>query len=247
MNETEIKNHKIAAEKLGLVKNKAFEFIKKNIGKISEYDVSKFILSEFKRQNLIADKNYSAQIVAVNQNAAFVHYFPSKNKSQKIVKNCLVLIDIWARLKQDGAPFADITWMGYSGKKVPSEIKNIFDRVVGARDFAVSFIKKNLREKRLPGTKAIDGAVRDYFKKFNCEKYFIHGTGHSLGRKECHGKYFRFGKKSKAKLKPNIPFTIEPGLYFRDRFGARSEINCYVTADYKLEITTEIQKKLIKI
>lgn len=64
-----------------------------------------------------------------------------------------------------------------------------------------------------------------------------------MGFHNCHGKYFRINKKSKAKLKPNIPFTLEPGLYLKDKFGIRSEVNCYVTENYKLVVTTEIQKK----
>jgi Xaa-Pro aminopeptidase len=45
----------------------------------------------------------------------------------------------------------------------------------------------------------------------------------------------------------NIPFTIEPGLYFKNRFGVRSEIDCYVTENYKLIITTKVQKRIIRI
>jgi hypothetical protein len=44
MTNEQIKNHRIAAEKLEAIKNKAFALIKKNLGKISEYDVQEFIL-----------------------------------------------------------------------------------------------------------------------------------------------------------------------------------------------------------
>lgn len=247
MSEEDIKRHKIAAEKLELVKNQAFKFIKRNIGKISEYDVHKFILSEFKKKNLVTEKKNPIQIVAINQHAAIPHYFPPKTKSVIIQKNNLILIDIWAKLKENNSPFADITWVGYSGKNVPKDIGKIFIKVVKARNTAVDFVKKNLKNRRFPKTKIIDKVVRDYFKKIGLEKYFLHGTGHSLGISECHGKYFHLGKKSQTELKPNIPFTIEPGLYFKNKFGIRSEINCYVTKNYKLIITTNIQKEIIKI
>ena len=245
MTEIQIQRHKIAARKLEAIKNKAFVFIKKNIGEVSEYDVNRFILSEFKKQSLIADGDYPSLIVAANRNTAFVHYFPERRKSEKIEKNCLILLDIWATLKEKDAPFADITWMGYTGKKIPPEIQKIFNKVLAARNFAVEFIRKNLKKKRLPKTKDVDAAVRKYFGKM--EKHFMHSTGHSLGMKECHSKYFHFGKKSKAKLKKEIPFTIEPGLYFKNKFGIRSEIDCYITSDMKLEITTSVQKEIIKI
>ncbi|MFH1894353.1 MAG: M24 family metallopeptidase [Patescibacteria group bacterium] len=245
MTEEQIKNHKIAAEKLDAVKNAAFDFIKKNLGRVTEYDVNKFIFSEFKKERLAADGDYPSIIVAANSNSAFVHYFPERKKSLEIGKNCLILLDIWARLDKKDAPFADITWMGYTGKRVPPEIKKTFSRVAGARDFCVRLIKNSLKMKKLPKTNEVDGVVRKYFGKMG--KYFIHGAGHSLGIEQCHGKYFRFGKKSCAKVKTGIPFTIEPGIYFKGKFGARSEINCYITKDYKLKITTKVQKEITKI
>jgi len=252
-----IENHKIAAEKLGLIKDGAFAFIKRNLGKISEYDVQKFILSEFKKEGLVtlwSDKKYTIrdeenpiQIIAANENSAIVHYFPKKKVAKIIKKDNLILIDIWARLNKECAPFADISWVGYSGKYIPKEIREIFSRVIEARNFAVSFIKKSLKNKKFPKTKEVEIATRNYFRKFNLDKYFLHRTGHSLGLHICHGKYFRFDKKSKTRIKPNIPFTIEPGLYFKNKFGIRSEIDCYVTEDYKLIVTTKIQNKIIKI
>ncbi len=247
MTNGQIKQHKIAAEKLDQVKNRAFNFIKKNVGKVSEYDVSQFILSEFKKQGLVTEKRYSLPIVAVDNNTSIVHYFPKKEKANIIKKNSLVLLDIWARLKEKDAPFADITWMGYCGRDVPPDIKKTFKRVIKARDVTLNFIRQSLKKSNLPKTKVVDMVARDYFKKHNLEKNFLHGLGHSLGFSDCHGKYFRFGKKSKSTLKRAILFTIEPGLYFKNKFGIRSEINCYITQDYKLITTTKIQKQIIKI
>ena len=255
MTKEELKRHRIAAEKLDRIKNKTFKLIKKSLSRISEYNVQEFILSEYKKEGMVtlaSDKKYiperhPPQIVAVNENAANPHYFPQKRKSKIIKKNDLILVDIWGRLKSENSPFADITWVAYSGKNPSKEIRAAFNRVIKARRVALRFIKKNLKNRKFPKTKDIDKVVRDYFKKFGLDKYFIHRTGHSLGLHICHGKYFRLGKKSKVRLKPNIPFTIEPGLYFKNKFGIRSEINCYVTDDYKLVITTRIQNKIIQI
>lgn len=247
MTKEQLEKHKIAARKLEFVKDEAFNFIKRNIGKVSEYEVHKFILSEFKKKKLVAEKKNPIQIIAVNEHAAIPHYFPSANKSSFIKKGDLILLDVWAKLEKKDSPFADITWMAYSGKRVPEEIKRAFIKVVRAQDIALSFIKGNLKKGKLLRTKTVDKVVRDYFKRFGLEKNFLHGTGHSLGIRECHGKYFRFGKKSRAKLKIEIPFTIEPGLYFKNKFGIRSEINCYITKEHKLIVTTTIQKEITKI
>lgn len=247
MKNAEIENHKLAAEKLGIIKNEAFRLVGRNIGKISEYQVNKFIISGFKKHGLITQKEYKTQIAAFDKNTSFVHYYPQKGKDRIIRKDQLVLIDIWAKLNKKNAPFADITWMGYTGRNIPKEMSRNFKLVIGARNKAINFIKRNLARKKLPKTKEVEIAVRNYFKKAGVEEFFTHGAGHSLGITQIHGIYFRFSRKTKSKLKTNIPFTIEPGLYFKDNFGLRSEMNCYINDDYKLVITTKVQDRIAKI
>lgn len=247
MTKDEIKRHKIAAMELDLIKDKAFKFIKKNLGKVSERDVSDFVSSEFKKRGMVTDKNWLVQIIAAKENTAHVHYFPSIKKSKIIEKNNLILVDIWARLKAKNSPFADITWMGYSGRKIPAEIKKYFKVVIGARDEAIKFIEKELKNKRMPMGREVDEVARNYFKRFKVEKFFLHGTGHGLGFHGCHGSDFTLTQKNRRSLKPGILFTIEPGLYFKNKFGIRSEIDCYITEDYKLIITTKVQKEIVKL
>ncbi len=246
MTQGEIKRHKLAAKRLLFVKDQAFKFIKTNLGKISEYDVSQFIVSEIKKNNLELEKGGDIPIVAVNKNTSYVHYFPKKNSSYIIGKNNLVLIDMWGKLKEKRSPFADITWMGYVGK--PSqEIIKTFNDVIKARDIGVEFIKAQLKTKKIPKAREVDIPVRGYFKKLNKGEFFKHTTGHSLGFSKCHGEKFNFSEKEKRTIIVNVPFTIEPGLYFENRFGIRSEIDCYINEDYKLIITTEVQKELVII
>lgn len=247
MNKEKIVQHKLAAERLDAIKDGVFKLIGKNIGKISEYEINEFIISEFKKNNLITQKEYPTQIVAFDKNTSFVHYYPQKKKDRIIQKNQLVLIDIWAKINEKGAPFADITWMGYTGKNIPKEAEKNFKLIVGATNEVMGFLKKNLKIKKLPKSLEVEMAARNYLNKFGVEKLFAHGVGHSLGITKDHGNYFRFSRKTKSKLKINIPFTIEPGLYIKDKFGLRSEIDCYVDDNYNLVITTKIQKEIIKI
>ncbi len=239
-----LESHKLAARKLDIIKDKAFQLIKQNIDKISEYDVWQYIVSELKEQNLATDKE--CPIVAVNENSSIPHYFPPR-RSKIIKKNNLILIDIWARLKKQHSLFADITWVAYSGKMVPKLIRKTFDAVIKARNIALDFIRKELKNKNFPRTSDIDKVVRDYFESLNLGKFFVHGTGHSLGFYSCHGKSFYLSKNSRKRLKPGVPFAIEPGIYYKNKFGIRSEINCYVTSNYRLVITTEVQNKIIRI
>ncbi len=246
MNINEIKNHEIANKKLDLIRGRVVDFIKKNINQISEQDVCNFILSEFKKENMITDK-IPSHFVVVNKHTDDTHWSIPIKKPKIIRKNNLIMIDNWARLKKAASPFADITWMFYSGKKIPKRIQETFEKVISARDIALDFIRKELKNKRFPEAKKVDRVARDYFNRFGLEKFFTHETGHSLGYTSCHGKHFRLSKKSRKRIEPNIPFTIGPGLYFKGEFGIRSEINCYITKDYKLIISSSVQKKIIKI
>jgi len=247
MTREEINKHKIAAKKLGTIKERAFLFIKKNINKVSEYDVNRFVLSEFKKEGMVTQKEYPTQIISFDQNTSIVHYYPKAKGSRIVGKNNLVLVDIWAKLDEKDAPFADITWMGYTGRNIPPEVKKAFRLVIGARKEAIRFLKEKLKDKKLPRSIEVEKTVRNYLDKFKVEKYFTHGVGHSLGIAQDHGTYFKFSSKTKSKMKLSVPFTIEPGLYFKNKFGIRSEINCYLTRDYKLIITTEVQNKITKI
>ena len=238
-----VKDHLIAAKKLDKIKDKTFNFISKNINQVSEYDVQQFILEEFRKESLVSDKN--KPIVASGKNTALVHYYPNK-KSRIIQKEDLILIDIWARVDKKCAYFVDITWMAYSGKKVPKKIQKTFEHVIKARDLAIKFIEYNLDRKYHPKTSEIDATARNHLKSKKIEKFFLHKLGHSLGTGGCHGRFFNFSKKGKTRLKPNIPFTIEPGIYFKNQFGIRSEIDCYVK-NHKLIITTQLQNKLVKL
>jgi len=240
-NKTKINKHIKAAELLNKIKDEAFKYIKKNKN-ISEYDVQRFIMVKFKMNGLRTDR---APIVAFRQNTSFVHYYPSRYF--KILKpESLILIDIWARLKGKNSPFADITWMGYYGKKVPREVLKIFKIIIGARDGAVQYIEDVLRHGEIPGTYKVDKIVRDIIKKNGFGNNFLHTTGHSLGFVSPHGGK-RLGPKSKGLLRENVAYTIEPGIYLKNRFGVRSEIDFYINPDRKLIITTGFQKNIIKI
>jgi len=238
----DIRKQKIASEKLDIIKNKIFKFIKNNIGKISEYDVKEYVVEELAKEGMISDSEFP--IIACDENTSYMHYFPEKSKSKIIKEDCLVMIDLWAKLIEGGY-YADITWMCYTGKRVPGKIKNIFDQVIEARDYAVDYIGEKLRKAQIPKGCEVDNAVRKFFG--NNEKYFIHGLGHSLGFYNAHGGLFNLNKKCDKKIQIGVPFTIEPALYFENEFGIRSEINCYVNEDYKLLITSSVQDEIVLV
>jgi len=241
-NKKQIKQHKQAAEMLNKIIYIVVKYIKKN-PEITDVAVRQFIKQQYKKYHLISDKQKS--IVAFSKNTSQVHYYAEQPR--KLKKGDLIMIDIWARLAKKGAPFADITWMMYYGRKLPREYAQAFKLVAQARDKAIDFFKNSLKNKTVPLGKEADSVVRSYLEKHGHRDRFLHGTGHSLGFANPHGRRVRINRKGRQPLPLNVGYTIEPGIYFKNQFGIRSEINFYIDINYKLIITSKIQKKIIII
>ena len=240
-----IKNHLIACELLDPIKDSAFDFIRKNKN-TTEYVVQQFILEEFKKNNLSVIRPHTDMIVGFNENSASPHYFPKKD-SKKLIPNTLILIDIWARLKQKNSPFSDITWMAYYGKDIPEEVKEVWNIVKDARDFSIKFIEEQLKQGRFPTGKEIDDIARKVIMDAGYKESILHTTGHSIGLHSPHGTQKGLSQKNASPIVKNLGYTIEPGIYLKNKFGIRSEIDFYINNDNQVVITTPIQKELIHI
>lgn len=241
-NKKQIEQHKKAAEILGEIIKQAAEFIKSNHS-ITDVEIRQFIAKQYKKYHLRSAKQKS--IVAFGKNTSQVHYYAEQ--LEKLKEGDLIMIDIWVRLAKKGAPFADITWMLYYGRKLPKQHADAFKMIIQARDKAISFIKSNLKKKIVPIGKEVDAVVRNYIEKRGHGDKFLHGTGHSLGITSPHGIRTRINRKGRQPLPLNTGYTIEPGIYFKNKFGVRSEINFYIDENYKLIITTKVQNQIIKI
>ncbi|MEG1822048.1 MAG: Xaa-Pro peptidase family protein [Clostridiales bacterium] len=77
--------------------------------------------------------------------------------------------------------------------------------------------------KAFPGLKISNAekATRDYFAEFELENYFGHSLGHGVGL-EIH-ELPTVNKKNDMVFKPNMVFTLEPGIYIPQAGGVRIE------------------------
>jgi len=243
----QIESHRRAAKILDQIMADTFDFISKNKNDIDEYQVQQFIFRQFAKNNLVTEEE--PPIVAFGHNTENVHYFPSEHNCAKLKPNDLIMIDIWAR--EDGLgdkPFADITWMGFNGKEMPSDQTRIFDLVIEARDSAVGLIEESLAVQKMPVLGSLDRKVHQIFRAHNAEANFLHTTGHVLGFYGAHGdKAGILDEKNLNKVMANVGYTIEPGLYFTKQFGVRSEIDFYVDDEFNIIITTEVQKSVVML
>lgn len=88
----------------------------------------------------------------------------------------------------------------------------------------------------------VDKVCRDIITEAGYGEYYIHGTGHGVGR-EVH-EAPTLNTKSDEVLAEYMPVTIEPGIYIPEKFGVRIEDLAIVT-DFGIINTTKSEKELI--
>ncbi len=239
--------HRKAAAHLTRIVKDAFRRIAaaaKGKTKENEYTVQQFILKEFRRLKMHWD---DPPIVGVGDHPADPHFETRKKTARAFRPGDCVLIDLWARMKDERAIFADITWCAYIGSHPPLKYKTAFDTVVRARDEGVNFISERMSAgKRVYGYE-VDDVVRTVVEKAGFGEFFIHRTGHSIG-KEVHGNGVNIDNletKDEREIIPGVCFSIEPGVYIEGEFGVRTEINIFITSDGRAEVTTPPQRSLL--
>ena len=188
-------------------------------------------------------------IVAVNANSASPHYGPTRLVHSPIKRGGFVLLDVWAKMKEPGAVYADQTWTGYVGETVPDEYARVFNVVREARDAATNFARSAVRDGKVIRAAQIDDVARGVIERAGYGEQFTHRTGHSIGE-EVHGNGAHIDNletRDSRRIIPRTGFSIEPGIYLEGRFGVRSEIDVYVS-DRDLEVTGQpIQTEIVPI
>jgi Xaa-Pro aminopeptidase len=241
------KTHVAASERLYRIKDRTFALIRERLASgapLNEYDIQQTMMEWFEAEGL---KTNDPPIVAAQENAGDPHYGPARDASRAIRPGEIVLLDLWGKLPQAGAVFADITWVGFTGPKVPEEFARAFAAAAAGRDAAVELVKSSVRDGRDLRGFQVDRACRDVIERLGYGPQFIHRTGHSLGE-EVHGNGVHmddYETHDDRRLIPGTGFTIEPGVY-TDRFGVRTEINMFVS-EREARVTGERQTEIVTL
>ena len=239
--------HKEACAKLQKIILEAFGEIKRRIianEPTTEVDIQQFMMKRFSEEGM----QPSPMIVAVNANAASPHYFPTKEKNSPIKRGDLVLIDSVSKLAKPKAPAVDLTWMGYVGETVPEEYVKIWNIVYGAQQAAFNFVKTSFQTGKSIRGADVDDVSRGVIRKAGYADQFLHRTGHSIGE-EGHGNGANIDNletRDSRRLIPGTAFSIEPGIYLEGKFGVRSEIDVYISANDAI-ITAPHQTEILPI
>jgi Xaa-Pro aminopeptidase len=213
--------------------------------RIDEYAVQRFILDSFEQAGLWSEGD---PIVGVNAHSADPHYQPGPDHSAPIVPGDFLLIDLWAKEKQTGSIYADITWCGVCAASPTDRQQEIFSIVAGARDAAWDLIRSRYPRQPVHGFE-VDDAARAVIQKAGYGDLFFHRTGHSIGTSD-HGQGANMDNletHDTRRLMAMTGFSIEPGIYITGDFGVRLEVNVALTAD-AAEITgAEPQRELLRL
>ena len=129
--------------------------------------------------------------------------------------------------------------------KFPPRSKKTFEIIKKARDVGVEFLNSCLLVGRKVQGWEVDDQVRGVIEKAGFGEFFVHRTGHNIGR-EVHGNGVNFDNIESHDTRtviPGILCSIEPGIYL-ENFGVRTEINIFVHDD-KVEVTTPPQDQVL--
>lgn len=245
----QLESHRYAVEALRKIVDDTFTHVGSCVAKgqsLSEYGLQQFILARIRDVGMTTS---SAPIAAVNAHSADPHYGPSESGSAPIVRDNLLLIDLWAKRTEPGSVYGDITWTAYTGKQVPSKQRMIFEYVRNGRDAALSFVQERVMAGQFPCGWEVDEVCRNAIRQTGYGDFFIHRTGHSIGE-EVHGNGANIDNletQDSRRLMPRTCFSIEPGIYIPGEFGIRSELDVYVSDRTALVHGLPLQTEVIPL
>ncbi|MEO5667965.1 MAG: aminopeptidase P N-terminal domain-containing protein [Bdellovibrionota bacterium] len=219
---------------------------------IYEYEIQAVIESEFLRQGA-SGVSYNS-IVASGTNATILHY----NSNNRLMKDGeLLLIDAGCEYHSYAS---DITRTFPVGGRFSVAQRNIMDIVADAHQEAILVSRAGTAYPKvheaatnalidgLRTLKLLKGPKKEILKTDAHRRYYPHGTGHWLGLDVHDNSPYVDAKGAPLRLKPNMVFTVEPGLYFlpNDKtvpaeyrgIGVRIEDDVVVKAKGSAEIIT---------
>lgn len=242
--DAQLTGHRQAAGLLIETLQSTWRLIGDNLGRITEFEAVSEMRRRFDELGLVTDEG---PVVAVGPHSGDPHYEPPKEGSAAITHGDWVLIDFWAKLKEPGSVYADMTWVGYCGDSLPKSYALIFEIVRGARDRALELLASpSLGKGRLRGFE-IDRVARSYIEETGYGAFFTHRLGHSIGQ-AIHSNGVNldsFETNDPRALISGVGFSVEPGIYLPE-FGVRSEVNVHIGPS-GAEVTTPIQREVVLI
>ncbi|MDR2132322.1 MAG: aminopeptidase P family protein [Clostridiales Family XIII bacterium] len=157
------------------------------------------------------------------------HGVPS---DKTIERGDFVVLDFGARIN---GYCGDMTRTEAVGRASSAQ-KNVYDIVLRAQTASIAALREGAH------CSLVDRAAREIIEEAGYGQYYVHGTGHGVGKKVHESP--RLNAKSKHVLAEDMPVTVEPGIYIPNKFGVRIEDLLIVTKFGAVNLTRS-EKKLI--
>ncbi|MGD0978244.1 MAG: Xaa-Pro peptidase family protein [Candidatus Bathyarchaeia archaeon] len=170
-------------------------------------------------------------LVLSGANSALPH---GETSNRKVSEKDVVLMDVGAVYE---GYYGDLTRTIFVGEATKKE-KEIYDVVAQAQETAIKCVRPSVKAEE------VDAAARKVIENAGYGKYFTHRTGHGIGLEVHEEPYIVQGNKTR--LKPGMAFTIEPGIYFFEKFGVRIEDNMAVSQT-KGRMLSRVSKELVVV
>lgn len=238
----QFESHLKAANNLDRIVADTWDYLFSRLGRVTERDVCEFILDAFKEDNMVTEGEPE---VAVNANTSLPHY---RSGDVLIREGDYILIDLWGKIDKPNAIMADITRVGYAGKKPPSEIQKVFDIVKKARDKAIGYVEKRYGKEPIEG-RAVDRAAREVIEESGYGPFFCHRLGHNI-HESTHGPGAHNDSLETDERRHHLPgslFSIEPGIYLPNKFGVRLELDLFLDPSGHVRITGGRQEEIVSL
>ncbi len=197
---------------------------------ILEWDLAVEI-EHFYRKNGCRKSAFDS-VVASGRGSSMPHYMTSMTK--RIGKGDILLIDMGCIYNDYNSDLTRTIFMD----NITPEFEKIYSIVKRAQQEAISSVKPGITAGRL------DKIARQVIEKDGYGWAFGHGLGHGIGL-EIH-EMPAIKPDNKFRLKKNIVFTVEPGIYIKNSGGVRIEDVVRVTED-GCEVLTNSSKDIIFI
>ena len=229
--DAQLASHRAAAAALALVKDDAFTAIAHGLGRITEYDVQQRAWKALAARGL---ESAEPLVVAAGVHSADPGYVPTPDRSERIAPGDVVLFSVAARQRNvRDAVYADLTWVGFVGERVPDEAEHLFAIARDARSAVLALVDARLKKKLPVRGFELDDAARAVATKAGFGDRVLRPTGHSLDTR-------RFGAgpsfddaitHDDRQLLPRTGYVVEPGLYVAGAFGVRVAVDLFIAPD----------------
>ena len=183
---------------------------------------------EYQLRKRGARKTSFDTIVASGWRSAMPHGVAS---TKTLAQNEFVVFDFGAYREGYASDMTRTLFLG----KPASEQRKIYTTVLDAVLRAEEKIRPGL------SCQTVDRLARSHIEEQGFGDYFGHGTGHGIGLEVHEGP--RIAPAQKRRIRRNMVFTIEPGIYLPDKGGVRiedvvrvSQSGCEVMTRYPKEL-----------